>query len=366
MNIRCNRQALIDAVSNVQRAVASKSTIPALEGVLLKASGSSLFLAGYDLDLGITTTIEAEVKEPGSIVLTARLFGDIVRRLPDEVMTLETDSNLNAVIRCGHAEFTLIGLSAADYAALPTVDDGIGFTFPQNILKSMIRQTLFAVAQTDTRPVHTGTLFEIEDRQLRLVSLDGSRLALRCEAIESDDTLQFVVPGKTLSEVLKLLSDEDTPLSMAVGKRHIVMEIDGYAVISRLLDGEFLPYRKTILQQVNTTVEVNTRDFIDAVERASLIINDRVRSPLVCQFKADHIHLSCTTTLGSVNDQIVCTMQGDNEEMGFNNRFLLEALKNAETDELRIELAGPYAPMKLLPPQGESFLFLVLPVRLKK
>jgi len=366
MNIRCERQSLIDAVSNVQRAVAAKSTIPALEGVLLRASGSSLFLAGYDLDLGITTTIEAEVKEPGSIVLTARLFGDIVRRLPNEIVTLETDSNLNATIRCGYSEFTLVGLSATDFAELPSVDDGIGFTFSQSTLKSMIRQTLFAVAQTDTRPVHTGTLFEIEGRQLRLVSLDGSRLALRNEPIDIDDTLQFVVPGKTLGEVLKLLSDEDKPLSVAVGKRHIVLEIDGYAVISRLLDGEFLPYRKTILQQVNTSISVNTRDFISAVERASLVIVDRVRSPLICQFKENQIQISCSTTLGSVNDQILCSMQGNVEEMGFNNRFLLEALKNVETDELRIELTGPYAPMKLLPVQGDSFLFLVLPVRLPK
>ena len=366
MNIHCNRQALLDAVSNVQRAVSGKSTLPALEGILLKAMGSSLFLAGYDLDLGITTTIEAEVREPGEIVLTAKLFGDIARRLPEETVSLVTDEKLNTTIRSGLTEFTIIGISAIEYPEIPSVSDGVGFTVPQNILKSMIRQTLFAVAQTDNRPVHTGTQFEVQEEELRLVSVDGSRLAMRCEPMKSKEAMTFVVPGKTLSEVLKLLSDEETPMSMAVGRRHIVLEIDGYAVISRLLDGEFLPYRKAIPQNITTTVRVKTRDLMDAVERASLVINDRIKSPLVCEFKDGKIKISCTTPLGSASDVIHADIEGNEEEMGFNSRFLIEALKNTETDEVRIELGGPLSPMKMLPATGESFLFLVLPVRLKK
>jgi DNA polymerase-3 subunit beta len=233
-------------------------------------------------------------------------------------------------------------------------------------MKSMIRQTLFAVAQTDNRPVHTGIQFEMEDNMLRLVSVDGSRLAMRCEKIQSEESLKFVVPGKTLGEVQKLLSDEDTPMSLAVGKRHIVLEIDGYAVISRLLDGEFLPYRKAIPQLVSTTVKVNTREFIGAVERASLVISDKIKSPLVCEFRDGQIILSCTTPLGSACDSIEAVIEGNAEEMGFNSRFLLEALKNTETDEVKIELGGPLSPMKILPTTGDSFLFLVLPVRLKK
>ena len=366
MNIVCNRAALLEAVGNVQRAVSGKSTLPALEGILLKAAGSSLFLAGYDLDLGITTTIEAAVKEPGEIVLTAKLFVEIVRKLPGEQVAIITDDRFNTQIRSGITEFSIMGIAAAEYPELPSVSDGVGFTLPPNTLKSMIRQTLFAVAQTDARPVHTGSLFEIEADSLRGVSVDGSRLALRCEEIHSPETSQFVVPGKTLGEVLKLLKDEDTPLSLAVGRRHIVLEIDGYAVISRLLDGEFLPYRKAIPQQTTTTIRVKTRELIDAVERASLVINDRLKSPLICDFRDGHINLSCTTPLGSANDRIDVQIEGQEEEMGFNSRFLLDALKNAETDEVRIELSGALSPMKVLPAAGESFLFLVLPVRLKK
>lgn len=366
MNIFCNRQALIDAVGNVGHAVSGKSTLPALEGILLKAAGNSLFLAGYDLDMGITTTIEAGVREAGSIVLNARLFGDIVRRLPDDTVYIGTDEKLAATIKSGKSEFTIMGISADEYPEIPTVNDGAGFTFPQNTMKSMIRQTIYAVAQTDSRPVHTGIQFELENNTLRLVAVDGSRLAIRSEEIKTDEQLKFVVPGKTMGEVLKLLSDEEAPLSLAVGKRHIVMEIDGYAVISRLLDGEFLPYKKAIPQQITTTVHVKTRELIDAVERASLVINDRIKSPLVSEFRDNQIILSCTTPLGSACDIIGAEIEGNAEEMGFNSRFLLDALKNTDTDEIKIELSGPLSPMKILPVSGESFLFLVLPVRLKR
>ena len=366
MQIICEKQPLIDAVGNVQRAVSGKSTLPALEGILLRASGTSLFLAGYDLDLGITTTIEAQVQQPGEIVLTAKLLGEIVRKLPDDTVRLATDEKGNATIRSGLTEFAIMGIAASEYPEIPSVSEGVGLNLPQNTLKSMIRQTLFAVAQNDARPVHTGVQFEVEPDGLRLVAVDGSRLALRSESIQSSETLQFVVPGKTLSEVLKLLADEDTPMSLAVGRRHIVLEIGGYAVISRLLDGEFLPYRKAIPQQVSTTVTVRTRELMDAVERASLVINDRMKSPLICEFRENAIRVSCTTPLGSASDQIDASIEGNGEEMGFNSRFLQDALKNAETDEVRIQLAGPLSPMKILPAEGESFLFLVLPVRLKK
>ncbi len=367
MNIICDKQALIDAVGNVQRAVSGKSTLPALEGILLRAAGSSLFLAGFDLDLGITTTIDADVRQPGEIVLTAKLFGEIVRKLPGDRVTLTSDERFNTTIQSDVTEFTIMGISASEYPEIPSVDDGSSFTLPQNTLKSMIRQTIFAVAApNDPRPIHTGTKFEIEPDSLRLVSVDGSRLAMRCEEIKSPETASFVVPGKTLQEILKLLADEDKPMALSVGRRHIVLEISGYNVISRLLDGEFLAYQKAIPQQVNTTIRVKTRALMDAVERTSLVINDRLKSPLICEFKDGHILVSCTTPLGSASDRIAADLQGNGEEMGFNSRFLLDALKNCETDEVRIELGGPLSPMKVLPVTGESFLFLVLPVRLKK
>ena len=367
MNILCDKQQLIDAVGNVQRAVATKAALPALEGILIRAQGETLYLAGFDMELGISTTIDATVKEPGEIVLTARMFGDIVRKMPGDNVSIVSDDHFNTTIRNDMTEFSIMGMSAADYPDIPKVEDGVSITLSQPVLKNMIRQTIFAVAApNDPRPIYTGTRFEVRPDEMKLVSVDGYRLAMRKESVQTDETLDFVVPGKTLQEILKLLRDEEKPCSLVVGRRHIIFEVDGYAVISRLLDGEFMAYERIITPDVSSTITVNTRAFMDAVDRVSLVINDRIKSPLVCEFHTNSIYVSCATPLGSANDSLPAKIDGQEEDMGFNSRFLLEALKNSETDEVRIELAGALKPMKILPKEGDSFLFLVLPVRLKK
>ena len=367
MNILCDKLELIEAVGNVQRAVASKAALPALEGILLRAQGSTLYLAGFDMELGITTTISATVWEPGEIVLSARMFGDIVRKMPGESITLISDEKFNTVIKNDVTEFSIMGMTAADYPEIPQIEDGVSFPLSQPVLKSMIRQTIFAVAApNDPRPIYTGTKFEIGNDEMKLISVDGYRLAMRNEPMQNDESLSFVVPGKTLQEVLKLLGDDEKPCSLVVGRRHIIFEIDGYAVISRLLDGEFMAYDKIITPDCSTRVTVNTRSFIDAVDRVSLVINDRLKSPLVCDFRDGTIGISCTTPLGSASDSIPAAIDGDEEEMGFNSRFLMDALKNSESDEVSVQLGGALKPMKILPKEGNAFLFLVLPVRLKK
>lgn len=248
MKFTCNTQALTDAVNNVQRGVSAKATLPTLEGILLRAGGASLYLAGYDLELGITTTIEASVVEAGEAVIPAKFLGEIVRRLPGDMLTMSVDDKQNVLIVSGRSEFTIMGLDPTEYPELPTVEDGIGLALPQNVLRSMIRQTLFAVAQTNARPTQTGVLFELEDGNLRLVAVDGSRLAMRNEKIDCQEKMSFIVPGKTLNELLKLLTDEDSPVSVAVGRRHVIFSVDGYSAISRLIDGEFLSYRKAVEQ----------------------------------------------------------------------------------------------------------------------
>lgn len=365
MNIVCNTTALLDAVNTVSHAVSGKSTLPALEGILLRAVGSSLYLAGYDMELGITTSIEAQVREAGDIVLSVKLFSDIVRGLSGDTVSMITDEKMNVRIESGMAEYAIMGICAAEYPEIPTVPDGVGFVVGRSTLRSMIRQTIFAVMQSDSgRPAHKGTLFEIHNHMLTLVSLDGARLAMRSEPIQSEENLQFVIPRKTLNELLKLLDDEDKPTSIVVGKRHVLIEVGGYVMISRLLDGEFMPYRKAIPQQVTSTVRVNTREFLQTINRAAIVINDRLKSPLICNFCDGKIKVSCATPLGTASDVVGATIEGNGELMGFNNQFLIEALKNTETDEVRIELNGSLSPIKILPPQGDNFLFLVLPVRL--
>ncbi len=366
MNILCNKQQLLEAIQNVQRAVAAKSAILALEGILLRAQGTTLYLAGYDLELGITTTIPATVWESGKMVLPARMFGDIVRKMPGDNITIISDEKLNTTIRNDVTEISIMGMSADEYPDIPKIDDGVSFPLSQPILKSMIRQTIFAVEiENDLRPIHTGTLFEITTDELKLISVDGYRIAMRTEPIHSEETARFVVPGKMLREILKLLTDEDKTCHIIVGRRHIIFEINGFAVISRLLDGEFMDYTHVIQSDVTSTITVNTRTFIDAVDRVSLVISPRLNSPLVCEFKNDSINISCNTPIGRANDSIDAALIGENETMGFKSHYLMDALKNSETDEVRVELNGAAKPMRILPKEGNSFLFLVLPVRLK-
>lgn len=361
----CSRQQLVDAVSNVQRAVSSKSSVPALEGILLKAEESAVSLCGFDLELGMTTKIEAQVIEKGSVILGARLFSDIIRRMPGDVLKLTVGEKNVTVIESGASEFSIAGMDAEEYPELPSVSGEGEFTIPNDLLKGMIRQTLFAVADSDAKPIHTGTLFELSEGKLRLVSVDGYRLALREEILEAEEDMSFVVPGKTLSEVMKLLPDDEESVSVQVGRRHILFTIGSYTVISRLLEGEFLDYRSAIPSACATEIKTNTREFISSVERVSLLITDRLKSPLRCVFGDEGIQLSCSTAMGRANDQLGASIEGEAVEMGFNNRYLLDALRNTEGDEVRIQLNGPLSPMKIMPPQGDSFLFLVLPVRLK-
>ena len=366
MKITCSKQQLTEAVSNVQRAVSTKSSIPALEGILLKAHGQEMTLCGYDLELGMTTTIEASVEEPGNLVLSARLFGDIVRRLPGEQVCIASDEKNITAITCGLSEFSIVGIPAEEYPEIPSITGETTIDLPHSMLKSMIRQTIFAVADTDAKPIHTGTLFELGGGTLRLVSVDGYRLAIREEPVQANEEASFVVPGKTLNEVTKLLSDsEEETLSLVVGRRHILFKIGNYTVISRLLEGEFLDYKAALPAASSTEVLVNTRSCIESVERVSLLITDRLKSPVRCLFEDNEIKLSCSTSMGRANDQFEAQITGGNVEIGFNNRYLLDALRNAEGDEVKVQLNGPLSPMKVLPREGNAFLFLVLPVRLK-
>lgn len=365
MNIICKKEELVNAVLNVQKAVSTKSTMPALEGIFLDASDNQLSLCGYNLELGITTKIAAEVKQSGKIVLGARLFSEIARKLPDDVVEINVDSNLITNITSGLSKFSIVGISPSEYPELPKINNPEELKISGQVLKSMIRQTLFAIADNDTKPIHTGTLFRIQERQIKLISVDGYRLAMRTEAINSNSDLSFVVPGKTLSEILKLLPDEDNDTSISVASRHIVFNIGSYSVISRLLDGEFLDYNSAIPNACKTSVQVKTKELIDSVERVSLLITDRLKSPVRCIFADGAVRLSCATVMGKATDEFKAPINGEDLEIGFNNRYLTDALKNAETDEVLIQMNGALSPTKVMPVSGDSFLFLVLPVRLK-
>ena len=365
MKFTCEKYLLQQAVNTAARAAAAKSPIPALEGLLIEA-GNDVKVTGYDLKKGVYTSFLADVARPGCVVLGAKIFGEIVRSLPDGIVTVDMDEKLRTTIRCGSAEFSILGLDAQDYPELPTVDMRNTVSVEQRLLRRMIGETLFAVSDNESRPIYTGSLFEVGEDALTVVSVDGYRLAIREEPVQANEEASFVVPGKTLNEVTKLLSDsEEETLSLVVGRRHILFKIGNYTVISRLLEGEFLDYKAAIPAASSTEVLVNTRSFIESVERVSLLITDRLKSPVRCLFEDNDIKLSCSTSMGRANDQFEAQITGSNVEIGFNNRYLLDALRNAEGDEVKVQLNGPLSPMKVLPREGNAFLFLVLPVRLK-
>ena len=365
MKFTVNKSDITEAVSNIQRAVSTKTSIPALEGILLSATETGLELCAYDLELGITTVIPAFVMEPGKAVLSAKLFSDIVRRTPAETVTVSVDEKNMATLESGYSRFSIIGIPAEEFPELPKLSDSTQISLPGALLKSMIRQTLFAIAESDAKPIHQGSLFSLENGILDVVSVDGYRLAVRREPVDFSEDLSFVVPGKTLSELLKLIKDSEEPVEISAGRRHILFKIDNYTVISSLLEGEFLNYKAAIPPESQTEVVLKTREAIDSVERVSLLITDRLKSPIRCLFDNNEVKLNCTTSVGRASDQLDVEMTGQSVEIGFNNRYLLEALRNTECDEVKVQLGGPLSPMKVVPKEGDSFLFLVLPVRLK-
>jgi len=365
MKFTIDKRILTEAVTNLQRAVSAKTSIPALEGILIRTDEGKIILSSYDLEIGMQTELPAAIFEHGTIDLTAKLFAEIVRKSPADDITVECDDRNTATITSGVSCFTIIGMDAAEFPEFPTINETNTLKIPSNLLKSMIRQTIFAVADSNAKPIHQGSLFKINDGVLDLVSVDGYRLALRREAIRFDGSLEFVVPGKTLSEILKLLKDDDSDVEISAGQRHILFKIDNYTVLSALLEGEFLDYKAALPKESKIEVVVSTRTLIDSVERVSLLITDRLKSPVRCVIGENTIKLMCTTTMGRASDQIDASVSGEALEIGFNNKYLLDALRSAESDEVRMMLNGPISPMLILPKEGDAFSFLVLPVRLR-
>lgn len=367
MKFSCEKALLQAAISTTSRAVSPKSSIPALEGILLEA-GSDLRLTGYNLETGIRTIVPADIREEGTLVLGARLFGEIVRKLPDDIVTFQSE-NYMVNIKCGMSEFNILGTDPEEFPELPTVEYQNSLILPQSRLKAMISQTLFAVSDNESRPIHTGSLFEVDSEGLTIVSVDGYRLALRHESIdkkEGAETFSFVVPGAALSEVEKICSDVDEPASVTQGARHVMFKVGDTMLVSRRLEGEFLAYRQAIPRNNTIHVEGDTRALLSSIDRVSLIISDKLKSPLRCVFDSNLLKISTKTAIGDAYDECPLSGDGGGLEIGFNNKYLMDALKAAPADRVRLELTTGVSPCVILPTQGdENFLYMVLPVRLK-
>ncbi len=367
MKFLCEQSELNEALNNVSRAVPQKSPISALTGIKISVNNNVLELTGYDLELGIRTKINIESEDCGECILDARLFCEIIRKMPSEKISVEIDDKLTATIISGNVKYNILAMSADEYPSMPDYDSGDSFELSQPLLKNMINQTIFAVAVTDNKPVLTGELFDISDYCFNLVAIDGFRLAVRTEKIETDNHYNFVVKAKALSEVSKLLKDDDNAsVKIHVSRKHIGFEISGYMVISRLLEGEFHNYKGSIPNDHSTEVMINTKDIIRSLELCMLLINDKNKAPVKCNFGDGKVRISCTTGMGKFSDEIDIDLTGQKVVIGFNCRYLLDALKASESDKVRLQLKGGLSPMKILPVDGDAYTFLVLPVRLKE
>lgn len=370
MKFTCSKQLLNEAVNNILPAVAQKSSIPSLEGVLLTLKRGNLVLTAYNLELGISKELSVNSFEDGEIVLNAALFSNILNKMPDGELSFSTDEKLLTLIKCQNVDFTILGLSCEEYPEMPTIEKEKNIIIDRESLKDMISQTLFAISQNDQNPVLCGSLFDIQGDMLNVVSVDGVRLALRSEKVKCDSEIAFVVPGKTLSEILRLLSripfeDDEKDVTLSVTNKHILLNLNGYSIISRLLEGSFLDYGSAIPEGSKTEVLIDTKEFLDCINRASIIINERAKSPIQCTFEDGVVKVFCETSIGKINDRLNADIKGDSLKIGFNNRYMADALKASECSKLLLQFNGPVSPIKIKAPDSDDFLFLVLPVRLK-
>ena len=322
MNFTCNARELNTACNNVMRAVSTKMTVPTIEGILMECGSDTLSLTGYDFEFGINTTLQASVTEPGAIVINAKVLCNIIKELTAETVTFDISGTSVSII-CGAAQYAITGIDADDYPELPSVSGGYPLFLNQNLLQKMVQQTLFAVADSEaSKPVHTGLKFEMSLNQLRLIGVDGYRLAIRTETVKYDgEDISFIVPKKTVRELIKLLNpEEDENISVSVGKRHIVFEVGQYSIISRLLEGEFLDYNAAVPKSSNTTVLINTEDANHCIASTLPVIENNKKNPIRFLFDADEMRVSTVSGLGRVENYTHANESGERVEIGFNSK----------------------------------------------
>lgn len=367
MKFSCEKYVLQNAVTTASRAAAAKSPLPALEGLLIKA-GAGLSVTGYDLKKGIYTTMEADVAAPGAAVFGAKLFVEMIRRMPDGIITVEVEENNNATVKCGRSEYAFMAMDADDYPELPAADFADAVSIPQKLLREMIDETLFAVSTNESRPVYMGSLFDIEDGVLSLVSVDGYRLALRRESIANcgAEGKKFIIPGTALSEVERICGDTEEPVQINVGAKHVSFIIGDTVVVSRRLEGDFLNYEKAIPENFRAKVKIQRSELLSIVDRVSLIVDEKLKSPIRLVFGDGSIDFLCVTPLGRAEDACPCEGAGGDVEIGFNDRYLRDALRAAPADELLVCINTGASPCILVPAdESGKFIYMILPVRLR-
>ena len=367
MRFTCEKSQLQQGLNIASRTVAQKSSLSVLEGILCKAT-DSLSLNGYNMETAITYQVEAEVTDIGECILPARLFGDIIRRLPEGPVTVVVDESYKVSIRSGYASFTISAESSEDYPELPEIGTGSSVMIPQNKLKELISGTIFAVSENQGRPIHTGVKFEVSGDSVSAIAVDGFRLARRTWHPDAPTgrEMSFVVPAQGLKEVEKIVTDTEDEAAFTLGSKHILFTVGGATLICRLLEGDFLDWRKVVPINCPVNLVANVSDLSASIERVGLIVSEKYKSPVRCVFGDQVVQLRTNTTIGAAEDR--CSLAGDGKELeiGFNVRYLADALRVVPSEEVVLELTNGLSPIVLSPADDKyDFAYMVLPVRIK-
>lgn len=366
MHFRCQKKDLVDGISTVQKAIIGKSPMAVLEGIYIETGGSEILMRGSDIDLSIETLVASSISEEGRIVVDSKLFGDIIRKLPDAMIEISTAENNTIKISCENSEFNLLYLNAEEFPTLPEIGNREKIPVREDIFKNLIKGTSFAVAQDEARPILLGVLFEVKNRVLNMVALDGFRLALRSEYLESNEDLSVVIPGKTLNEVSKILQDRDDLLYISFNENHILFEVENTKVVSRLLSGKFIQYDSIIPTDYKLQFKVKRAKLAQSIERASLMAKEGSSRLIKLHIENDVAVITSNSQFGKVKEEVPVHMEGDAIEIAFNANYLLETLKIMEEEEILVEMTSGVAPAILRNTQVDNCTYMVLPVRLTR
>ena len=363
MKFVCSKLNLLNGLQIVSKAVSNKTTMSILECILIDASKNMIKLTANDMELGIETIIEGEIIEKGIIALEAKIFLDIVRKLPDNDITIETDSSCKATITCEKAKFNIIGKSGEDFSYLPLIEKNDQIILSQFTLKEVIRQTIFSISDNDNNKLMTGELFDINNDTLKVVSLDGHRISIRKISLKNSyPAKKVVVPGKTLNEVSKILpggAEDDVVISFT--DKHIVFEFDDTTVVSRLIEGEYFNIQQMLSSDYETKVTVNRKEFLNCIDRATLLVKEGDKKPIIINITDDSMELKINSVIGSMNEDIDINKSGKDLMIGFNPKFLIDALKIIDDEEVDLYMVNPKAPC-FIKNLEESYIYLILPV----
>ena len=371
MKIICEKENIIKALNSVTKAVASKPTMPVLEGILIQTNNTEVKLTTYDLEMGIEYIIKCEVKEEGAIVVNATMFSEIIRKLPNTEITIYVNENNLLVIECEGSLYKLATMNPSDFPELPQINIENSIQIEQNTLREMIRKTIFAVSTEENRPIFTGCLFEIVNNKLNVVAVDGFRLAWKSKYLQTKvNDFNAVIPGRTLNEINKILVDSFETIKIGVAKNQALFELENCKIVTRLLDGEFLNYSSVIPETWETRIRVNRQNLLNCFERVSLISSSSMEKekkyPVKVSIDIGKITISCTNQTGDAKEEMMVSTEGKNLEVGFNPKYFLDACRCIDDEEIFVDFGSNISPCIIRPIEESDYVYMILPIRLKE